>query len=50
MALDWSSAAYGLNQLLVNPDVDYGDTDGSLWMLPPGAHMASVGFQDCCLR
>ena len=50
MAHDWSSAAHGLNQLLVNPGVDYGYVHGFSYMLPPGSCMAELDFQNCLLR
>ena len=42
MVHDWSRVAYGLNQVLVNPDVYYGDMDEFLRLLPPGAFMAGL--------
>ena len=46
----WSDVAYGLKQLLVNPGADYGDMDSFLYLLPPGAYVAGLGFQNCFLR
>ena len=50
MAHDGSSAAFGLNQVLVDPDADYGDIGGILCMLSLGAHMAGLDFRGCFLN
>ena len=43
----WSNLACGLNGLLVNPPVEFGDIDGLLGMPWPGAFVAGLEFQDC---
>ena len=47
---DWSKYKYGLNDVLVDPPVKYGDMDNCSRLLYPRASVGGVDFQDCFLR
>ena len=47
VARDRSNPACRLNGPLVVPLVEYGDMDGFLRLLPPGAFVAGLDIQDC---
>ena len=49
-AHDRSNPAYGPNEMLVNPPAEYGDMDGFLGIMSPGAFLAGLGLQDCFLH
>ena len=42
----WSNRKYGSNEESLNPPAKYGDMRDFLQMLPPGAIMGGVDFQD----
>ena len=47
---DWSDFQHCLNEALVSPSVKCGSMDAFPQLLPPGAFMEGVDFQDCSLR
>ena len=46
VARNWSIPAYGLNGLLIDQPVEFGDMGGFLRMLPPRRRMAGLDFRD----
>ena len=46
----WSEPRYGLNGVLVSPEVGDAAVDGFLPLLRPGACSAGLDVQDCFLR
>ena len=50
MAHAWSTPAYGLDGMLVNPATNYGAIGGFLALLSPGAFIAGLDLQDSFLH
>ena len=50
MVRDWPNRDYGFNEALISPPVKYGDMEEFSRLLPPGAFMGGVAFQDCFLH